>query len=247
MWQKIKSTYLPHGLARDEWPRFYLLLILVFLIIEYFGWQHPFHQIFKSTSSYLSASISERHFWAQVWTTLSFLSLLVIVPTLSLTSFLRGGKGFNWMLSTANFKSNVKPYLLAYLVMLVPIVIVATKPSFHRFYPLYRPSGMNDWLLFELIYLPQFFAVEFFFRGPLLSWCERRLGSMQAIFIMLFPYALIHIHKPFAEAVGSIAAGLVLGHLALKGRSIWAGVLLHMMIALTMDVCALYFAGFFSV
>ena len=63
---------------------------------------------------------------------------------------------------------------------------------------------------------------------------------------MVLPYALIHIHKPFPEAIGSIFAGLVLAHLALKGKSIWPGVVLHMMIAVSMDFLGLWNSGFFN-
>ena len=56
-------------------------------------------------------------------------------------------------------------------------------------------------------------------------------------------YALIHIYKPFPEAVGSIIAGYVLGWLALRTRSIWPGVFVHCSVALAMDTLALWQTG----
>jgi len=60
---------------------------------------------------------------------------------------------------------------------------------------------------------------------------------------MVIPYALIHVHKPLPEALAAVVAGLVLGWLAVKTRSIWPGVLVHGSVALMMDVFALFHAG----
>jgi membrane protease YdiL (CAAX protease family) len=42
-----------------------------------------------------------------------------------------------------------------------------------------------------------------------------------------------------AETFGAIGAGLILGTLAMRTRSIWGGVLIHIGVAMTMDVLAL--------
>jgi membrane protease YdiL (CAAX protease family) len=56
---------------------------------------------------------------------------------------------------------------------------------------------------------------------------------------MIVPYCMIHFQKPMAETFGAIIAGLVLGTLAMRTRSIWGGVAIHAAVALTMDVLAL--------
>ena len=56
---------------------------------------------------------------------------------------------------------------------------------------------------------------------------------------MVIPYCMIHFHKPLPEVFGAIVAGIVLGWLALETRSLWGGVLLHVAVALSMDVAAL--------
>jgi uncharacterized protein len=58
---------------------------------------------------------------------------------------------------------------------------------------------------------------------------------------------MIHFHKPFPEAIGSIIGGFVLCWLALKTRSIWGGVFLHVAVALTLDVLALWRTNGFPV
>ncbi len=147
-------------------------------------------------------------------------------------------------LSFNNFKQNFKPYLLILCFMLPIILLACMSPAFHNFYPLYRPPSLKLWLLFELVYLSQYFSIEFFFRGFGLFRMEKIIPG-KAVFIMTLPYALIHIHKPLPEAIGAIFAGIVLGLLALKSKSIWPGVLTHCIVALAADIFSLYFSGHF--
>ena len=68
--------------------------------------------------------------------------------------------------------------------------------------------------------------------------CARALGA-NAIFVMIVPYCMIHYGKPLPETFGAIGAGVILGTLAMRTRSIWGGVLIHVGVAMTMDVLAL--------
>ena len=54
---------------------------------------------------------------------------------------------------------------------------------------------------------------------------------------------MIHFPKTAAESLGSVVAGLILGYLAMKSRSIWGGVALHWVIAIEMDVMSLVQKG----
>jgi membrane protease YdiL (CAAX protease family) len=49
--------------------------------------------------------------------------------------------------------------------------------------------------------------------------------------------------KPLLETMGAILAGLILGTLALRTGSIWCGALIHISVAITMDVLALVHTG----
>ena len=98
-----------------------------------------------------------------------------------------------------------------------------------------RGSTCGAW---EVLYAAQFVSLEFFFRGFLLQGLRRALGS-NAIFVMIVPYCMIHYGKPLPETLGAIGAGLILGTLAMRTRSIWGGVLIHIGVAMTMDVLAL--------
>jgi membrane protease YdiL (CAAX protease family) len=124
---------------------------------------------------------------------------------------------------------------------ILPVVIAASYTApFRATYPFYKLAARSwiDFAAWEALYAMSFFALEFFFRGFMLFTLERTMGAY-AIFVMIVPYCMIHFHKPVAEVVGAIFAGIVLGTLAMVTRSIWCGVLIHVSVAWTMDVLAL--------
>ena len=131
-------------------------------------------------------------------------------------------------------------YALFYLVVLALVVLVSSREDFASYYPFYK-QARRSWLdlaTWELIYGLQFLALEFFFRGFLLFSCRRALGS-HAIFAMTVPYCMIHFGKPWLEALAAIVAGIVLGTLALRTRSISNGFFIHVSVAISMDAASL--------
>jgi membrane protease YdiL (CAAX protease family) len=138
-------------------------------------------------------------------------------------------------------------YVGLFLVVMVPIVaFAARRPDFQDTYPFVREAleSRRQFLLWEAVYLTQFVALEAFFRGYLLFTLERRIGWL-SIFVMTVPYCMVHYHKPPLEALAAIAAGLALGALALRYRSFWGGVLLHVLVAASMELLAAHRAGLY--
>ena len=129
--------------------------------------------------------------------------------------------------------------------VVIPLVfIVSHHPNFLHTYPFY-PQAAHSWtelLLWELSYAAQFLALEFFFRGFVLLSLARYIGAY-AIFFMAVPYTMIHFQKPLPETLGAIFAGVALGTLALRTRSIFGGVFIHVAVAWSMDLMALFQKG----
>lgn len=146
--------------------------------------------------------------------------------------------------ATAGFPRHAPVYLGLFLLMLPVLLHVSQRNDFLSTYPFVAEARADTGVLWrwEVAYLAQFFALESFFRGYLLFVLERRMQG-NAIFVMAVPYAMIHFHKPLPEALGALGAGLLLGTLALRYRSFWGGVLLHGLVALTMDLLAVHRAG----
>ena len=133
-------------------------------------------------------------------------------------------------------------WILAFFLF-APVVIAASfSQPFQDTYPFYElmpgESIVPYLALWWGLYALQFAALEWFFRGFMLGGLKPVFGYL-AVPLMVIPYFLIHLQKPALEAVGAIAAGMALGTLALKTRTIWWGAALHVAVALTMDVASL--------
>jgi hypothetical protein len=127
------------------------------------------------------------------------------------------------------------------LAFVIPaLVVVAKQSDFGTYYPFYKQSSRSwfDLLAWEGMYALQFLSLEFFFRGWMVQSLRPSLGSA-AVFIMAVPYCMIHYGKPYLEAHGAVIAGVVLGSLSAQTRSIYAGFLVHVTVALGMDLLAL--------
>lgn len=155
----------------------------------------------------------------------------------------------NWKefgLNASTGLKEAKGYLLLLAIMLPLVLLVSFLPSFQSTYPFWKPVDFSAlWpglLIWELAYALQFFALEFFFRGFIVHGCKHTFG-WYAVPVMMIPYVMIHFSKPLPEALGSIAAGWVLGMLSFHSNSIWWGVLMHITVAWTMDFLSLYHRG----
>ncbi len=139
-----------------------------------------------------------------------------------------------------------------YVVMFAvvgPLVLLASRdPHFQQTYPFYHPQpgrlGPDFWR-WEALYALQFLGVEFFFRGFLVHGLKHRFGAY-AIAVMTVPYCMLHFFKPLPEALASIPAGLALGFMSLRTRSIALGWLIHVTVAVSMDFASLWRQGFFG-
>jgi membrane protease YdiL (CAAX protease family) len=176
-----------------------------------------------------------------VWWILGLTLVWVLLPLLwsRRSGFTAGDLG----LQSKGLRSKIGVYALLFLPVSVAVLWASGRPAFLATYPMLRPEQATHWswsllLSFWALYALQFFCVEFFFRGYMLFTLERAVGPA-AIGITILPYCMIHFHKPLPEVLGALVAGFVLGWLALETRSIWGGVLLHVAVALSMDVAAL--------
>jgi len=143
--------------------------------------------------------------------------------------------------------SNVKTYVLVLLCLIPFIYLAAQQPDFQRTYPkckywLFSQSyGMESWQIvsvFEFCYALELFMVELIFRGLLVVGLVQSLGK-NAILPMAAVYCLFHYGKPPVEAISSFFGGYFLGIFAYYSRSIVGGVVVHVGIAMSMDLAAM--------
>jgi membrane protease YdiL (CAAX protease family) len=173
--------------------------------------------------------------WWSGWRVLGY----VIIPMIVL-SFLPGERIRDYNVSARGTIQHLWIYVVLFICVLPAVIMASTTQAFRHTYPFYRMANRSygDLVRWEILYAAQFLSLEFFFRGFILQGLRRAMGA-NALFVMIVPYCMIHYGKPMPETLGAIGAGLILGTLAMRTRSIWGGVMIHVGVAMTMDVFAM--------
>jgi len=176
------------------------------------------------------------HLWWALWT----IALFLVVPAILVRAVFRE-RLRDYGLSLAIKRRYWWLYLGMFAVVFPIVLYAASRPDFQAVYPFYRgafQATAGAILAWEMAYLTQFFALEFFFRGFLVLGLGRAIGRA-SIWLAMVPYSMIHYHKPPLEAFAAIVAGVVLGEVAYRTRSIAGGVIVHVGVAATMELLAL--------
>ena len=206
---------------------------LTLTLARYFGNNATFSQLVPFDRDLYE--IEQWDLLARAWWSGTRVLAYVVIP--SITVLLMPGERLrDYYLSVRGLRNHVWICVLLYLLVLPFVVFVARRPEFLATYPFYRYANLSlaHFVAWEVLYAIQFVALEFFFRGYMLKGLRPKFGY-GAIFVMVVPYCMIHFAKPPSETLGSIVAGVVLGTLAMRTRSYWGGVAVHVGVALTMD------------
>lgn len=174
-----------------------------------------------------------------------FGALLVILPLLMLVHWLLEKK---WTLYGIKQTQSLKTYILLIVFMLPLLIWASLQHDFSLVYPKAAIVGRQlgneatpfHYLLFETAYAADFFTIEFFFRGFLILSLSKLIGRQCILPVALF-YFSIHLGKPMMEAISSFFGGLILGSIAYHSKSIWGGLLVHISIALLMELFGFIF------
>jgi hypothetical protein len=174
-----------------------------------------------------------------------FGALLVMLPLLAFIHWLLEKK---WTLYGIKQTQSLKTYVLLIAFMLPLLVWASLQHDFSLVYPkaaivgrqLGDEANLFHYLLFETAYAADFFTIEFFFRGFLIVALSKLIGKQCLLPVALF-YFSIHLGKPMMEAVSSFFGGLILGSISYHSKSIWGGLLVHISIALLMELLGFIF------
>ena len=228
--------------APNFWPLAIICVTacLSLLIVEFAGGDLAYLHFFPPNPFVADPYWALRYkAWWVAWILFGYLAL----PA-ALMVFWRGGRLRDCNLSWRGFREHFWIYVGLYAAVFPLIYLISWTPAFYTFYPMYGQAGRSwtDLLLWESLYVGQFVALEFFFRGFLVGGLGRRIGIL-AVPVSVMPYMMIHFTKPWPEASAAVVAGFVLGWLAWKTKSIWGGVCIHCAVAVTMDLLALSHKG----
>lgn len=221
---------------------------VVLTLQEYYGGRQFFHTMLRPELSELSREAwpwlrFDRYsdLYAYGWWCLARAVGYVVVPFAAWKLLFPRDSLLDMGLRTRGFVQHLWIYGVCLAIVVPVMLLVAQQPDFGSYYPFYKQSSRSlfDLFAWEAMYWVQFFALELFFRGWMVGALKRTMGA-SAIFVMALPYCMIHYGKPYLEAHGAIVAGVVLGSLAMRTRSIYAGFLLHVTVAVSMDLLSLY-------
>ena len=135
------------------------------------------------------------------------------------------------------------PYFILIAMMLPLLFAAGAQPDFQKMYPRAAhlwippadPNLVAGTLIYETVYSIDYVVTEFFFRGFLIIPFARIIGP-KAILPMCAFYVAIHFDKPLGECISSFFGGLLLGVLSYRTQSIYGGVIVHLGIALGMEL-----------
>jgi hypothetical protein len=140
-------------------------------------------------------------------------------------------------LQLGDYKTGVKISFLFFGVMIVLIWFVSATPAFADKYP-HLTEAKSNWnvlLIYEAGMLIYMIAWEFIWRGFMLFGLEKKFGYYSVLFQMI-PFVILHNGKPFLETFGSIFGGIALGILALRTRSFYYCVIIHIGVMFSIDL-----------
>jgi membrane protease YdiL (CAAX protease family) len=133
--------------------------------------------------------------------------------------------------------------LLACALAVVVAWRSAAVPEVRAEYPmfrglLHRPSQV---LPYEAAYVLLYYvAFESYFRGYLLFTAAPRIGNLEAVVVQSTTACLLHLGKPDAELLLSFPFSVALGLVALRTRSFWPGLLVHVALGVSTDLFSIH-------
>jgi hypothetical protein len=213
----------------------YLVVGLVLWFNRFFSWE-SFDLIGLEPAEYPK-------YWNRIWWA-SAVSFAYFVPPALYVKLVLRERLRDYGFSLDGLRSHLPLYLFFFGLVLPFVVLLSGTDHFLRAYPLAKAAGATWTMLivWELVYALQFITLEFFFRGFMIFGPRRTLGAW-VVPMMAVPYLMLHFQKPGLEALGSIIAGMALGMVALHTRSIYAGMVIHIAVAWSMDLLALTHKG----
>lgn len=217
-------------------PYFYLKSLFFIVLYgvavgyyEYRNWEYP--SLFSEEKLFVNRILSQ----------FKGCAFFIIPLFLVKSSF---DKKIDGLYGLANNAKHIRAYLVFFIMLLPFLIAISFTPDFMLAYPQFRPwfyegvfgfPTLINTLIFEASYSLDFVMTELLFRGALVIGMISILGR-KAVLPMVAMYAAIHFGKPLGETISSVFGGYILGAFAYQTRHIWGGVIVHICIALTMEI-----------
>ncbi|MEA1993365.1 MAG: type II CAAX endopeptidase family protein [Euryarchaeota archaeon] len=175
--------------------------------------------------------ISSVEFWA-----VKLGILYILVPLIVLYVLKKNPKDYG--LNLRNYKKSLRYFFFILLVSLPIMAYGSQIDEFQRYYPLFSDDSPFSFVKNELFIGVVMLSTEFFFRGFLMFELRKKIG-WYAIIVQTIPYGFLHMGKPMIEVYYSFGAGIVLGYMNYKTKSILPSFLSHYIPSIIFDILCL--------
>jgi membrane protease YdiL (CAAX protease family) len=163
------------------------------------------------------------------------------IPAMAVLTILPGGLA-EYGLGLAIGRKTIY-YTIIISVIIIFINFFASKSTFNlERYPLIRVKEWNAKLLAfsSLGWIIYLIGYEFLFRGFLLFACIDYFGIWPSVAVNILIYSFAHIPQGFKEAAGAIPFGFILCYFTILSGTIWAAIILHIVLALSNEWFSIY-------
>jgi membrane protease YdiL (CAAX protease family) len=143
-------------------------------------------------------------------------------------------------------KYGLKTTLVVCAIVVPAMFFTAKDPIVQGTYPWaggWPGESASNLLTWAGLYFFFFLSFEFFFRGFLIRAIRPHWGVGAALWVQAIAATAAHLGKPPAETAAALLASLLLGLMAVRGRSILWPALLHFLVGMSVDALALHHQG----
>jgi len=230
--EEIKSIYKIFKDLDKKTVAIFIIVAVLQTVSWYFTSRRFFREyLFLNFEDYSDPYLIEFMYWfIGDFFTLFILSVLVI-------KFGFRERLSDYGLKIGDYKTGLTFSLVFLFVMVILIWFVSATPDFANMYPHLQSTKIN-WktlLIYESGMFFYMFAWEFIWRGFMLFGLEKKFG-WYSVFIQMIPFVILHNGKPFLETFGAIFGGIALGIIALRTRSIYYCILIHLGVMYSIDL-----------
>lgn len=219
-----------------ELDRKVIIVLLSIAILQTISFYFTSRRFFRENLFEHFQGISHQHLIEYLYWFIGDFFTLFIFSAL-IIKFVFKEKLSDYGLKFGDIKTGLWFSLIFLLVMILLIWFVSATPAFAEKYPLLN-SAKDSWgifLIFEAGMLVYMIAWEFVWRGFMLFGLEKKFGYY-SVLIQMIPFVILHNGKPFLETFGAIFGGIALGILALRTRSVYYCIIIHIGVMYSIDV-----------
>lgn len=210
-------------------------ILISVAVVQTISWYFTSRRFFRENLFGLSSKVIDPFLGEYLyWFIGDFLTF--VLPAFLIIKFFFKENLSDYGFKFGEWKTGLKLTLLFLVIMIAIVWFVSASEQFSHKYPhlTLAKDSFSTFLLYEVGMLIYMIGWEFIWRGFLLFGLEKKFG-FYSIFIQMIPFVILHNGKPLLETLGAIPGGIAMGWLALRTRSIYYCIAVHIGVMYSID------------